>query len=74
MDLDLPAPRQSDLSHLLDIGGQGLDFGPWVGQSPWRRVWQPTPVFLPGDSLGQRSRVGYSVTESDVTEHGMAWV
>ena len=27
---------------------------------PWRRKWQPTPVFLPGKSHGQRSLVGYS--------------
>ena len=26
----------------------------------WRRKWQPTPVFLPGESHGQRSLVGYS--------------
>ena len=36
----------------------------WVqslGQEiPWRRKWQPTPVFLPGESHGQRSLVGYS--------------
>ena len=30
-------------------------FGPLVGKIPWRRVWQPTPVFLPGESCGQRS-------------------
>ena len=36
----------------------GLD--PWVGKIPWRRKWQPTPVFLPGESYGQRSLVGYS--------------
>ena len=24
-------------------------FDPWVGKVPWRREWQPTPVFLPGD-------------------------
>ena len=38
---------------------------------PWRRAWQPTPVFVPGDPLGQRSLVGYSVwgcRESDTTE------
>ena len=35
-------------------------FDPWVGKIPWRRVWQPTPVFLPGESHGQRSLVGYS--------------
>ena len=33
---------------------------PWVGKIPWRREWQPTPVFLPGESCGQRSLVGYS--------------
>ena len=38
---------------------------------PWRREWQPTPVFLPGESLGQRSLADYSLychKESDVTE------
>ena len=46
-------------------------FDPWVGKVPWRRAWQPTPVFLPGESHGQRSLVGYSprgLTESDRTE------
>jgi len=27
---------------------------------PWRRAWQPTPVFLPGEPYGQRSLAGYS--------------
>ena len=35
-------------------------FDPWVGKIPWRREWQPTPVFLPGKSHGQRSLAGYS--------------
>ena len=35
-------------------------FNPWVRKIPWRRKWQPTPVFLPGKSHGQRSMVGYS--------------
>ena len=35
-------------------------FDPWVGKIPWRRAWQPTPVFLPGESHGQRSLEGYS--------------
>ena len=46
-------------------------FDPWVGKIPWRRVWQPTPVFLPRESHGQRSLVGYSPwghKESDMTE------
>ena len=44
---------------------------PWVGKIPWRRAWRPTPVFLPGESHGQRSLVGYSpwgCRESDTTE------
>ena len=35
-------------------------FNPWVGKIPWRRKWQPTPVFLPRKSHGQRSLVGNS--------------
>ena len=35
-------------------------FDPWVRKIPWRRKRQPTPVFLPGESHGQRSTVGYS--------------
>ena len=38
--------------------------GTWVGSLGWedplRRKWHPTPVFLPGDSHGQRSLAGYS--------------
>ena len=33
-------------------------FNPWVRKIPWRRKWQPTPVFLPGESHGQRSLAG----------------
>ena len=33
---------------------------PWAGKIPWSRIRQPTPVFLPGKSRGQRSLVGYS--------------
>ena len=46
-------------------------FNPWVGKIPWRRAWQPTPVFLPEESCGQRSLAGYSpwgCKESDMTE------
>ena len=46
-------------------------FNPWVGKIPWRRVWQSTPVFLPGEFHGQRSLVSYSPwgwKESDTTE------
>ena len=34
-------------------------FDPWVGKIPWKRKWQPTLVFLPGESHGQRSLVGF---------------
>ena len=36
-------------------------FHPWARKIPWRRAWQPTPVFLPGESHGQRSLVDYSL-------------
>ena len=35
-------------------------FNPWIGKIPWRKKRHPTPVFLPGELHGQRSRVGYS--------------
>ena len=35
-------------------------FDPWVRKIPWRRKWQPSPVFLPGKSHRQRSLMGYS--------------
>ena len=35
-------------------------FDPWVRKIPWARAQQSTPVFLPGESHGQRSLVGYS--------------
>ena len=50
---------------------QETGFDTWVRKIPWRRKWQPTPVFLPGESHGQRSLVGYSPwgdKESDTTE------
>ena len=34
-------------------------FNPWVRKIPWRRKWQATPVFLPGEPHGQRSLAGY---------------
>ena len=47
-------------------------FNPWVGEIPWRRAWQPTSVFLPGESHGHMSLAGYSPwdrKESDMTWH-----
>ena len=43
-------------------------FDPWIRKIPWRRKWQPTPVFLPGKSHGPRSLAGYGVAkEADMT-------
>ena len=45
-------------------------FDPWVGKIPWRREWQLSPVFRPGECHGQRNLAGYSpwgCKESDMT-------
>ena len=57
------------VKNLLQCGRPSSD--PWVGQIPWRRKEQPTPVFLPGESHGKRSLAGSSLwsgKESDRTE------
>ena len=44
---------------------------PGFGKIPWKRTWQSTPVFLPGESHGQRRLTGYNpwgCTESEITE------
>ena len=41
-----------------NAGDKRLGFSPWVGKAPWRKARQPTPVFLPGKSHGQRSLAG----------------
>ena len=47
---NLPAKARRHQRHVFD---------PWVGKVPWMSAWQPTPVFLSGESYGQRSLVGY---------------
>ena len=45
-------------------------FNPWIRKIPWRK-WQPTPIFLPGESHGQRSQVAglqSKRSQSDMTE------
>ena len=57
-----PPANARDMRH----GGFNL----WVQNIPWKRAWQPTPVFLPEESHGQRNLVGYSPQghkESDMT-------
>ena len=47
---------------------------PWGSATPWGRAWQPSPGFLPGESHGQRSLVGYGLwdrRESDMTEKAL---
>ena len=54
-----------------DVGG----FRPWVRKIPWSRNWQPTPVFLPGKSHGQRNLADYSpwvCKDSDTTDNECA--
>ena len=60
------------VNNLLANAGDARDeFDPWVRKIPWRRAWKPTPVFLPGESHGQRILMGYRPwghKESDMTE------
>ena len=46
-------------------------FDPWVRKIPWRRKWQPAPVFSPGKSHGQRSLAGYSPWACKEVEHNL---
>ena len=47
-------------------------FDPWVGKIRWRKKWQPTPAFLPGESHGQRSLAGYSPWRCKRGRHDLA--
>ena len=47
-------------------------FNPWVRKIPWRRKWQPTPVFLPGKSHGQRNLAGYRPWGHKRVRHNLA--
>ena len=65
-------PRWLSGKNLPANAGDAGDSGSiLVGKIPWRRKWQPTPVFLLGKSHGQRSLAGYSLwghEELDMTE------
>ena len=54
-------PGDSVLKNSPANTGARSGFDPWVGKIPWRRKWQPTPVFLPGKSHGWRSLAGYNL-------------
>ena len=66
--MDLPGG--SVVKNYLQCERSGFD--PWVRKIPWRRKWQPTPVFLPGKSHGQRSLVGYSPWGCKRVRHELA--
>ena len=51
----LPRRLSEWRTHLQCRRHRRCGFNPWAGQIPWRRAWQPTSVFWPGDSHGQRS-------------------
>ena len=69
----------SDKESACNVGDRRLEFYLWVGQIPWRMKWQPIPVFLPGESHGQRCLASHSTQgqkESDMTEateHTISW-
>ena len=44
-------------------------FDPWVGKTPWRRAWQPTPVLLPGESPWTEEHGGLQSIASHRVEH-----
>ena len=54
-------PGGDSVKHLPANAGDVIDVGliPGLEKIPWRRAWQPTPVFLPGESHGQRSLADY---------------
>ena len=47
---------------------------PGLGRPPWRRKWQPTPVFLPGKFHGQGSLMGYKSMESQRVGHNLVTI
>ena len=64
-------PLLRTLTSLVACNGGSSSFNPWVRKIPCKKEWQPIPVFLSGESHGQRSLAGYSPwghKESDMTE------
>ena len=55
----VPLPSPKGISKPVQINKDSQTPDTWVGKIPQRRKWQPTPVFLPGKSYGQRSQAGY---------------
>ena len=69
---ELPTWRNDKESAYQHRSSKRWGFNPWVGKIPWRRKWQTTPVFLPGNFNGQRSLVGCTSRghkDLDTTKH-----
>ena len=67
----LPRWLRGERIHLQCRRHKRRGFDPSIRKIPWRRSWQSTQVFLPGESLGERSQTSYSLwghKESDKTE------
>ena len=58
--MGFPSGSEVKRIHLQCRRCRRSEINSWVGKIPWRMKWLPTPVFLPGESLGQRSLAGYS--------------
>ena len=74
--LDFPVNSDGKKKKKICLQCRRPGFDPWVGKIPWRRAWQLTPVFSPGESQGQRSMVGASIggrKESDMTKRLTRW-
>ena len=79
-NLKTALPSKNNTPLYLYFSGNGKEspcqcrrprFDPWIGKIPWSSEWQPTPVFLPGESHVQRSLMGYNpwgCKELDTTE------
>ena len=71
LNINLASLVAQTVKNLLTMRRPWLDS--WVQKISWRREWQPTPVFLPGEFNGQRNLVGYSPwgrqeSDMDMTE------
>ena len=71
LNINLASLVGQTVKNLLTMRRPCLDS--WVQKISWRREWQPTPVFLPGEFHGQRNLVGYSPwgrqeSDMDMTE------
>ena len=64
------------IKNLAVNAGEARDTGliPELGRSPWRKAWQPTPVFFPGASLRRRRLVGYSPVHRGLQRVGHDWI